>query len=214
MGGLPGKLRGRRGCTPPALQVRPCGGAHTCIHIVGPTAGLAAASCRGAACARIEDVVNRALHLTVIDGLGALGGAGEGGEGSGGPQVSGWTGTRTREAYADGPPCGERALAVSSISGHSLCALCPGQTESPFSAHKTIHCHLPSYSSPRSRPSPQLPPQPPSTSHQLPRPEVSEVLASGKTPGADGKLSRCDTMLFYIKIRLTMEISQPFNVIF
>uniref|UniRef100_A0A8C2SMB8 Uncharacterized protein n=1 Tax=Capra hircus TaxID=9925 RepID=A0A8C2SMB8_CAPHI len=82
MGGLPGKLRGRRGCTPPALQVRPCGGAHTCIHIVGPTAGLAAASCRGAACARIEDVVNRALHLTVIDGLGALGGAGEGGEGS------------------------------------------------------------------------------------------------------------------------------------
>lgn len=101
-GGSPGKLRGRRGCTPPALQVGPRGGAHTCIHIVGPTAGLAAASCRGAACARIEDVVDRALHLTVIDGLRALGGAGEGGQGSGGPQASGRTGTRTQEACTDG----------------------------------------------------------------------------------------------------------------
>jgi hypothetical protein len=53
---------------------------HTCIHVVGPPTGLAAAGCRGAACPRIEYVVNRALHLTVIDGLGALGGAGEGGE--------------------------------------------------------------------------------------------------------------------------------------
>lgn len=71
----------------PLLQVGPCG-AHTCIHIVGPPAGLAAASCWGAACAGIEDVIDRALHLAVIDGLGALGGAGEGGEGSGGPRMS------------------------------------------------------------------------------------------------------------------------------
>lgn len=71
----------------PLLQVGPCG-AHTCIHIVGPPAGLAAASCWGAACARIEDVIDRALHLAVIDGLGALGGAGEGGKGSGGPRMS------------------------------------------------------------------------------------------------------------------------------
>lgn len=207
-GGSPEKLRGRRGCTPPALQVGPRGGAHTCIHIVGPTAGLAAASCRGAACARIEDVVDRALHLTVIDGLGALGGAGEGGQGSGGPQASGRTGTWTQEACTDGPPCAEWAPAVSSISGHSLCALRPGQTDSPFSAHRTICRHLPSYPSPRSGPSLQLPPQPPSTSHQLPRPEeVSEALARAKTSGGDAKLSHCDTVLFYSKIRLTTEIS-------
>uniref|UniRef100_A0A671G2S6 Uncharacterized protein n=1 Tax=Rhinolophus ferrumequinum TaxID=59479 RepID=A0A671G2S6_RHIFE len=78
----------------PALGC-PCSGsgAHTCIHIVGPPAGLAAASCWGAACPRIEDIVDRALHLAVIDGLGALGGAGKGEEGSGGPryQYSGWS---------------------------------------------------------------------------------------------------------------------------
>uniref|UniRef100_A0A4X1TCA8 Uncharacterized protein n=1 Tax=Sus scrofa TaxID=9823 RepID=A0A4X1TCA8_PIG len=72
---------GRRGSTLPLLRVGPCD-AHTCIHIVGPPAGLAAASCWGAACARIEDVIDRAFHLAVIDGLGALGGAGEGGKGS------------------------------------------------------------------------------------------------------------------------------------
>uniref|UniRef100_A0A8D1NG58 Uncharacterized protein n=2 Tax=Sus scrofa TaxID=9823 RepID=A0A8D1NG58_PIG len=76
-----------RGSTLPLLRVGPCD-AHTCIHIVGPPAGLAAASCWGAACARIEDVIDRAFHLAVIDGLGALGGAGEGGKGSGGPKVS------------------------------------------------------------------------------------------------------------------------------
>lgn len=54
---------------------------HTCIHIIGPSTGLAAASCWGAACPRIEHIINWALHLTVIDGLGALGGA-EGEEGS------------------------------------------------------------------------------------------------------------------------------------
>ena len=44
VGGLPGRLRGRGGSTLPLLQVGPRG-AHTCIHIVGPPAGLAAASC-------------------------------------------------------------------------------------------------------------------------------------------------------------------------
>uniref|UniRef100_A0A673UAK9 Uncharacterized protein n=1 Tax=Suricata suricatta TaxID=37032 RepID=A0A673UAK9_SURSU len=67
--------RGQRGPGCPALG-GPCG-THTCIHIVGPPAGLAAAGSRGAACARIEDIINGALHLAVIDGLGALGGAGE-----------------------------------------------------------------------------------------------------------------------------------------
>ena len=207
------KLRGTGGCTPPALQVGPCGGAHTCIHIVGPTAGLAAASCRGAACARIEDVVDRALHLTVIDGLGALGGAGEGGQGSGGPQVSDRTGTRTQEACTDAPPCGEQIPAVSSISGHSLCALRPGQTESSQGpAHPLL---LEPLLSPQDHPPPSTqPPEPkkwakPSAASlaclllpsQLPRPEgVNEALARDKTPWGDAKRSHCDTMLFYIKI--------------
>lgn len=52
---------------------------HTCIHVVGPSARLAAASCWRAACPRIEHVINGALHLAVIDGLGALGGAEEDG---------------------------------------------------------------------------------------------------------------------------------------
>uniref|UniRef100_A0ABI7ZGC2 Uncharacterized protein n=1 Tax=Felis catus TaxID=9685 RepID=A0ABI7ZGC2_FELCA len=66
---------GKRGASCPA-RGWPCS-THTCVHIVGPPAGLAAASCWGAACAGIEDIIDGALHLAVIDGLGALGGAGE-----------------------------------------------------------------------------------------------------------------------------------------
>ncbi|CAH6813560.1 G430095P16Rik [Phodopus roborovskii] len=50
---------------------------HTCIHVIGPSTRLAAAGCWGAACPRIEHIINWALHLAVIDGLGALGGAEE-----------------------------------------------------------------------------------------------------------------------------------------
>uniref|UniRef100_A0A670KHB7 Uncharacterized protein n=1 Tax=Podarcis muralis TaxID=64176 RepID=A0A670KHB7_PODMU len=46
----------------------------TCIHIVGPPTGLAAASCWGPPCPRVEHVVYRALHLAVIYRLGPLGG--------------------------------------------------------------------------------------------------------------------------------------------
>lgn len=50
---------------------------HTCIHVIGPSTGLAATSCWGAACPGVEHIINWALHLAVIDGLGALGGAEE-----------------------------------------------------------------------------------------------------------------------------------------
>nr|BAE38316.1 unnamed protein product [Mus musculus]BAE40144.1 unnamed protein product [Mus musculus] len=51
--------------------------AHTCIHVIGPSARLAAASGRRAACPRIEHIIYWTLHLTVVDGLGALGAAEE-----------------------------------------------------------------------------------------------------------------------------------------
>lgn len=46
----------------------------TCIHIVGPTAGLRAASSRRGT-AWVEDIIHRALHLTVINGLPLVGAA-------------------------------------------------------------------------------------------------------------------------------------------
>lgn len=39
----------------------------TCVHIVWPAAGLGAAGSGRAA--RVEDVVHRTLHFTVVDGL-------------------------------------------------------------------------------------------------------------------------------------------------
>uniref|UniRef100_A0A3P9HZV0 Uncharacterized protein n=1 Tax=Oryzias latipes TaxID=8090 RepID=A0A3P9HZV0_ORYLA len=47
-------------------------GGVTCIHIIGPTAGLGAAARRWGT-ARVKDIIHGALHLTVINGL-ALGG--------------------------------------------------------------------------------------------------------------------------------------------
>lgn len=44
----------------------------TCIHIIGPTAGLRAASSRRGT-AWVEDIIHRALHLTVINGLPLVG---------------------------------------------------------------------------------------------------------------------------------------------
>uniref|UniRef100_A0A8D2H2P8 Uncharacterized protein n=1 Tax=Urocitellus parryii TaxID=9999 RepID=A0A8D2H2P8_UROPR len=78
--------------------------AHTCIHIVGPPTGLAAASCWGAACPGIEHVVDRALHLTVINGLGALGGAGEGREGQMGQGSKESLGTTSPSALSPASP--------------------------------------------------------------------------------------------------------------
>lgn len=77
----------------------------TCIHIIGPPAGLAAAGGRGAACPRVEDIIDRALQLAVIDGFGALGGAGGGTETgrSGGAHVS-WSPHLTPSLAHSGQP--------------------------------------------------------------------------------------------------------------
>lgn len=48
----------------------------TCIHVVGPTAGLGAAAGRRGA-ARVEDIVHRAVHLAVVNGLALVGAEGE-----------------------------------------------------------------------------------------------------------------------------------------
>ncbi len=60
---------------PPSSRRKIWWGGHsrtTCIHIIRPTAGLrAAASRRGAAW--VEDIVHRALHLTVVNGLALVG---------------------------------------------------------------------------------------------------------------------------------------------
>uniref|UniRef100_A0A3P9PCD7 Uncharacterized protein n=1 Tax=Poecilia reticulata TaxID=8081 RepID=A0A3P9PCD7_POERE len=52
---------------------------NTCIHVIGPAAGLgAAAGGRGAA--RVKHIVHRALHLTVVDGLTLVGAERDGDE--------------------------------------------------------------------------------------------------------------------------------------
>lgn len=109
----------RRGSGLPRLRARPHG-AHTCIHIVGPPAGLAAASRWGAACPGIEDIVDRALHLAVINGLGALGGAGEGGAGSGGPRVAQVLVLRLRKPALTPLCAGSRCPPDNSTAGHSF----------------------------------------------------------------------------------------------
>uniref|UniRef100_A0A3B3ZTA3 Uncharacterized protein n=1 Tax=Periophthalmus magnuspinnatus TaxID=409849 RepID=A0A3B3ZTA3_9GOBI len=45
---------------------------HTCIHIIRPPAGLRAAACCGGP-ARVEHIIHRTLHLTVINGLTLVG---------------------------------------------------------------------------------------------------------------------------------------------
>lgn len=49
-----------------------CYSGTTCIHIIGPTAGLRAAASRWGT-AWVEDIIHRALHLTVINGLALVG---------------------------------------------------------------------------------------------------------------------------------------------
>uniref|UniRef100_A0A8C9XF15 Uncharacterized protein n=1 Tax=Sander lucioperca TaxID=283035 RepID=A0A8C9XF15_SANLU len=49
-----------------------CCGGTTCIHVIRPTAGLGAAARRWGT-ARVEDIVHRALHLTVVNGLALVG---------------------------------------------------------------------------------------------------------------------------------------------
>ncbi len=47
-------------------------GESTCIHVIRPAAGLRAAACRRGT-AGVEDIVHRALHLTVVNGLTLVG---------------------------------------------------------------------------------------------------------------------------------------------
>lgn len=176
---------------------------HTCIHIVGPPTGLAAASRWGAACPRIEDVINRALHLAVINGLGALGGAGEGGKGSGVPRVGQDTGTQTKEACTDAPQCGEPVPADSSTLGHSLCAhpctrlrapwaqlaCCP--SSSPFWVVIPRFTELPMWKVAKPLTASSAPP---SIQHQSPG------SFWGQNAGSATKLRHQDITLFFVKI--------------
>uniref|UniRef100_A0A8C5DU87 Uncharacterized protein n=1 Tax=Gouania willdenowi TaxID=441366 RepID=A0A8C5DU87_GOUWI len=59
----------------PELFKLPCCGLLrrvTCVHIIGPTTGLGAAA-RSWGTTRIEDIIYRALHLAVINGLALVG---------------------------------------------------------------------------------------------------------------------------------------------
>lgn len=101
----------------PADEARGRGeGAPTCIHIVGPPTGLAAASCRGPPRPGVEHVVHGALHLAVVYRLGALGGTAEGRERRG-------TGSKRQPAMESLPASGAWLPFGSLLQGASVQAV-------------------------------------------------------------------------------------------
>uniref|UniRef100_A0A3B5QFZ6 Uncharacterized protein n=1 Tax=Xiphophorus maculatus TaxID=8083 RepID=A0A3B5QFZ6_XIPMA len=95
---------------------------NTCIHVIGPAAGLgAAAGGRGAA--RVKHIVHRALHLTVVDGLTLVGAERDGDERD----------YRPLSKCSRGEP-GKGAMSVCDVTAH-CCTRCLAKVFTP-------HCHI------------------------------------------------------------------------